>query len=269
MADPEQSNADQIVFWNRAGEGVARHQHTDIILAPVSEALVALASAVALPVAPPRVPLPALRSDAPARRELRLKRERVAESLIATARTEFLRYGFDGTDVSRIARRSSLATATFYRHFKDKGDIFTVVFRLWIAEERGVFHLLLSGNSSPSAIVNAWVEQQRTLPIFRRSVRRLSHEDPRVRRALADSRLSLLEELRPSIDARQAGDASLAFDILQFEQLTCAIAEGDFAEMGLDDACARDQVTSIVRRWRLGADGAFTLPPMARAGLPA
>jgi SAM-dependent methyltransferase len=46
QADPQQSNADQLAFWNGAGGDtwVARQQHTDITLAPVSEALLALAA---------------------------------------------------------------------------------------------------------------------------------------------------------------------------------------------------------------------------------
>ena len=47
MADPEQINADQRAFWNGQGgrTWVARQEHTDITLAPVSEALLALAAA--------------------------------------------------------------------------------------------------------------------------------------------------------------------------------------------------------------------------------
>lgn len=46
MADPVQFNADQLAFWNgRGGQiWVARQEHTDITLAPVSEALLALAA---------------------------------------------------------------------------------------------------------------------------------------------------------------------------------------------------------------------------------
>ena len=46
MADPEQFNADQLAFWNGAGghTWVARQEHTDITLALVSEALLALAA---------------------------------------------------------------------------------------------------------------------------------------------------------------------------------------------------------------------------------
>jgi len=46
MADPEQFNADQLAFWNGPGghNWVARQEHTDITLAPVSAALLALAA---------------------------------------------------------------------------------------------------------------------------------------------------------------------------------------------------------------------------------
>lgn len=46
MANPEQFNADQLAFWNGPGGHiwVARQEHTDITLAPMSEALLALAA---------------------------------------------------------------------------------------------------------------------------------------------------------------------------------------------------------------------------------
>lgn len=46
MADPGQFNADQLAFWNGPGghTWVARQEHTDITLAPVSEALLAHAA---------------------------------------------------------------------------------------------------------------------------------------------------------------------------------------------------------------------------------
>jgi SAM-dependent methyltransferase len=46
MVDPDQFNADQLAFWNGPGgrTWVARQEHTDITLAPVSEALLALAA---------------------------------------------------------------------------------------------------------------------------------------------------------------------------------------------------------------------------------
>jgi SAM-dependent methyltransferase len=47
MADPNQFNADQLAFWNGPGGDiwVARQDHTDITLSPVSKALLSLAAA--------------------------------------------------------------------------------------------------------------------------------------------------------------------------------------------------------------------------------
>jgi SAM-dependent methyltransferase len=46
VPDPEQINADQLAFWNGPGSHtwVARQEHTDITLAPVTEALLAFAT---------------------------------------------------------------------------------------------------------------------------------------------------------------------------------------------------------------------------------
>ncbi len=46
MVDPDQINADQLAFWNGPGghTWVARQEHTDITLAPVTEALLAFAT---------------------------------------------------------------------------------------------------------------------------------------------------------------------------------------------------------------------------------
>ena len=46
MPDPEQINADQLAFWNGLGGDtwVARQEHTDITLAPVTEALLAFST---------------------------------------------------------------------------------------------------------------------------------------------------------------------------------------------------------------------------------
>jgi len=46
MADPDQINADQLAFWNGPGghTWVARQEHTDITLAPMTEALLAFAA---------------------------------------------------------------------------------------------------------------------------------------------------------------------------------------------------------------------------------
>ena len=172
------------------------------------------------------------------------------EALMATARAEFLRYGFDGTDVNRIARRSGMAPTSFYRCFKDKTDAFIAVYRRWEAEEQEAMRGLMARSGSLDSLVEACVDHHRGHNLFRRSLRRLGHEDARVRQALASSRLERLAALKRGIGEPHAGDAELAVDLLLFEALAIVLAEADLGEMGLDDKAARRQLGVILARWR-------------------
>jgi AcrR family transcriptional regulator len=179
-----------------------------------------------------------------------LTRDETIENLIATARTEFLRHGFDGTDVNRIARRSGMAPTTFYRLFKDKTDIFIAVYRRWETEEQQAMKRLMAKGGPLAALVEACVEHHHRHAVFRRGLRRLGHEEPRVRAELAKSRLERLDQLRLCIGAPHPADADLAVELLMFEGLAMALAEGDLGEMGLADGAARRQLGAILARWR-------------------
>jgi AcrR family transcriptional regulator len=180
-----------------------------------------------------------------------LTRDESLEALIVTARAEFLRYGFDGTDVNRIARRSGVAPTTFYRWFKDKSDAFIAVYRPWEARELQSMRLLMAREGSTAALTQACIEHHRTHVLFRRSLRRLGHEDPKVRQALAASRLERLKALKAWIGEPCLADADLAVDLLMFESLTTLLAESDLGEMGVDDKAARRQLAAIIGRWRV------------------
>jgi AcrR family transcriptional regulator len=170
---------------------------------------------------------------------------------MVTARAEFLRYGFDGTDVNRIARRSGMAPTTFYRWFKDKTDVFVAVYRRWEAEEQQAMRRLLARNGATTALVEACIEHHRAHALFRRSLRRLGHEDAKVRQALAASRLERLQALKAWIGDPHPSDADLAVELLLFEGLATLLAEADLGEMGLDDKAARRQLGAILGRWRV------------------
>ncbi len=178
-----------------------------------------------------------------------MTRDQSLEALMATARAEFLRYGFDGTDVNRIARRSGLAPTSFYRWFKDKTDVFVAVYRRWENEEQQAMRRLLARGGSLAALVEACVDHHRSHTQFRRSLRRLCHEDARVRQALALSRRERLASLKLWMGEPRVSDADLAVDLLLFEGLALVLAEGDLGEMGLDDKAARRQLGAILARW--------------------
>ncbi|HXQ15145.1 MAG TPA: TetR/AcrR family transcriptional regulator [Caulobacteraceae bacterium] len=179
------------------------------------------------------------------------KRDATRELLLATARTEFLRYGFQGTDVTRIARRAGVSPNTFYRFFKDQFDVFVSVYVDWAAGERRAFARLMAQAAPAAEILNEWIERHRRNRCFRRSARRLGYEDALVRRAVAQARLDMLAGLKAWMGGSCADDAGLAVDLLQIEQLAESLAEAELADMGLDDSTARERMAAIFMRWRI------------------
>ena len=179
-----------------------------------------------------------------------MTRDQSVEALLATARAEFMGYGFEGTDVNRIARRSGMAPTSFYRWFKDKTDIFIAVYRRWEADEQQAMRRLLVSRGSLAVLVEACVAHHRADVLFRRSLRRLGHEEPRVRLALASSRLERLAGVKLLLGQSRAGDSELAVELLLFDALAAMLAEGDLDAMGQDDKAARRQLGLILAGWR-------------------
>jgi AcrR family transcriptional regulator len=185
--------------------------------------------------------------------------EQTIEKLIATATEEFRGHGYNGTDVNRIARRSGMAPTTFYRCFKDKLDIFLAVFERWVAREKLLMRVLLTLKADDDELVETCVGHHRDHIKFRRSLRQLSYDEPRMRRARAQMRLETIAEIREWRGEANADDERIALDLIQLERLADALAEGEFAEMGLDESQVRAELAEVLGRFR----------PLTGARLPA
>lgn len=61
--------------------------------------------------------------------------EETRERLVVAAAQLFNRVGYDGTDSNRIAREAGYAPGTFYKHFRDKKEIFLAVYEGWVTKE--------------------------------------------------------------------------------------------------------------------------------------
>jgi AcrR family transcriptional regulator len=173
------------------------------------------------------------------------------ERLRDAAMAEFNEHGFAGTDSNRIARRAGFAPQTFYRWFKDKTEIFIACYRAWEDEEKAALQALTDSGASSDAFVQAGLDQHRRYLKFRRSLKLLSLENAEVRAARAQSRLRQVAQIR-AWSALAEGDAEVAVALLQLERLTDALAEGELADMGLDEASARHALAAIVTRLRNG-----------------
>jgi len=170
--------------------------------------------------------------------------------LIAVAAKEFNRCGFGGTDTNKIARRAGFAPQTFYRWFKDKTDVFLAVYRAWEEEERNLLAHLLAKKAPAERLVAAIVRHHRLYRIFRRSLRRLSLEDPVVRKARAESRNRQIGRIRASLGTGAPHAAAIATVLFQIERLCDGIADDEFADLGVDESCARAAVANLLNRLR-------------------
>jgi AcrR family transcriptional regulator len=175
-----------------------------------------------------------------------LDREQTIRAFVDVARAEFQRYGSDRTDVARIGRLAGLAQTTFYRLFKDKTDIFLVVYRDWDLEEQRKLREFLCSPLSVASIVEMCVVHYRTDLIFRRNLRRLEHEEPRVRRAVGESRRERVRQLKVWLGRPEPDQDNLAGQLLLFEGAIITLAERDLAAMGAEDGYVRQSLAAIL-----------------------
>jgi len=173
------------------------------------------------------------------------------ERLVQAAAAEFREHGFAGTDTNRIARRAGFAPQTFYRWFSDKTEIFIAVYRAWEDEERSLMGALRRRGAEEEDVVEAAISHHKAYIIFRRSLRRLSLEDDKVRAARAESRLRQIDRIRQWRDGAVSAD-EVAAVLLQLERLSDALAEGEILDMGLDEAPARRRLAELLTWLRTG-----------------
>jgi AcrR family transcriptional regulator len=173
-----------------------------------------------------------------------------AAKLVAAAAREFNQHGFDGTDSNKIARRAGYAPQTFYRWFRDKTAIFLAVYRAWEDEEERVIGGMLAQRAPMQKLVDAILNHHRSYRLFRRSLRQLALENASVRKARTESRLRHIEQTRRWAGASARPAAEIAALVLQMERLCDAVAEGELAELGVDEATARDAIVALLRQVR-------------------
>ena len=173
-----------------------------------------------------------------------------ATRLLWAAMAEFNTHGFAGTDTNRIARRAGFAPQTFYRWYKDKIDVFVACYRAWEDEERDALQALFERDAPSAALVEAGVAHHRRYLMFRRSLRQLSIDHPVVRTARAESRLRLIGRIRAWSGRPELSVEDLAVAQFQFERLTDALAEGEFADMGVGEDAARAEIAKLIDQLR-------------------
>lgn len=202
--------------------------------------------------APALLPVPK-----PKRRPVRPRRdlpENTRERLVAAAAAVFNRDGYHGTDSNRLARAAGYAPATFYKHFADKREILLATYESWVTAEWQAIGEALRAAPSPAAraerIVTLVLEHHRRWKGLRASLRALVATDAVVRRfhrAQRTRQLDLLAGMRRKSPrdaaAARVDDALMLFTL---ERTLDAVAEGETAALGLDDAAVIARLRSMV-----------------------
>jgi AcrR family transcriptional regulator len=179
-------------------------------------------------------------------------RSDTATRLLQAAMAEFIESGYAGTDTNRIARRAGFAPQTFYRWFADKTAILIEVLHVWEEVEQAVLQSLMDDQDTPVLqLAQACVENIRPFLTFRRNLRAVASTHADIRAARAASRRRLLAHLAQRHP--QQDKAQLAAWLVQFEQLSEAIAEGDFEDLDAPDDAAMAALAGLIEALRAGA----------------
>ena len=107
---------------------------------------------------------------------------------------------------------------------------------------------LLARKAPASELVNAAVEHHRAYKVFRRSLRALSLENVTVRKARAESRRRQIDQIKSWVAPAKPSSIQVATILLQMERLADAVAEGEFADLGLEDGVARETLADLQMR---------------------
>ncbi len=86
---------------------------------------------------------------------MQVKKEAVRREMIASARKEFLKYGFTGASMHRIAADSGIAVGNIYRYYNNKLDLFSAVVKPAYDDLLGAVLLKKSADNSDKIIPTA------------------------------------------------------------------------------------------------------------------
>ncbi len=183
--------------------------------------------------------------------------EQTRARLTRTAQQVFNRVTYWEADTNAIAKEAGYSTGTFYRHFKDKREIFVAAYRAWMAEEwANVEATVLPGQSPEESIdraADALIEHHRRWRVFRGNMRALITYDEELRELTHALRREQLEKMN-LLRMRQGeeGTRTLESDAvyaMMFERVCDAIADDEFQSLGCSLELAQAEFRRLMRQY--------------------
>lgn len=167
--------------------------------------------------------------------------EQTRQRLITAAASQFNRFGYHGTDSNTIAKEAGYATGTFYKHFRDKREIFLAAYERWVAAEWKEVGDELSRMQRPKETARRLVELSIRFHTdwrgLRASLMELVFTDVEARRFFRAQRrrqLDLIAELRGRFDLPARAREQDAIHLYMTERVFDAIGQGEIQSLGLD-----------------------------------
>ena len=182
-----------------------------------------------------------LKRELKAPRPRRGSPEQTRDRLVAAAAHLFNRDGYHGTDSNQIAKEAGYSTGAFYKHFKDKREIFLAAYETWVASEwKAVAAELTAGGAVEDItrrLVALSIDFHTRWRGLRSSLLELVSTDAEVKRFYRKQRrrqLDVMAELRAKIGAPARRREDDAIHLFTTERTFDAIAQGELRDLGLD-----------------------------------
>jgi AcrR family transcriptional regulator len=167
--------------------------------------------------------------------------EQTRERLITAAASQFNRFGYHGTDSNSIAKAARYATGTFYKHFRDKRDIFLAAYERWVAAEwkeiGDELSRMQNAETTARLLVDLSVKFHTEWRGLRASLMELVFSDPDARkffRAQRRRQLALIVELRSRFALPARTREQDAIHLYMTERVFDAIGQGEIQSLSLD-----------------------------------
>jgi AcrR family transcriptional regulator len=184
--------------------------------------------------------------------------EQTRRRLIETAAQLFNRVPYWETDSNQIAKAANYSTGTFYRHFKDKREVFIAAYREWVGEEWASIESQVVPGQTPEESIDraadALIEHHRRWRVFRGNLRALVTYDEELRElthALRAEQLAKVSVLRTFQGSPSRTLESDAIQAMMFERVCDALADGDFRALGCSVEVAQQEFRRLMRRYLL------------------
>lgn len=186
------------------------------------------------------------------RRPLRGAPQETRSRLVAAAAELFNRSGFYGTDSNRIAQAAGYSTGVFYKHFKDKQEVFLAVYERWsLAEWEQVTAILSTEGTDREmarALVIMFVDFHTRWRGMLASLRQLVFTDATVRRFHRRQRKRQLDWMAQLRAQRKVSPRRREQDIAYLyatERTFDAIAQGELRALGLNRTFVIDAMVEM------------------------